>query len=130
MSVTKIREKLLQAISGLEDGSMTKENAMTISALSQTYMNTIKVEIEARKVLGEKFTISDLIQPVEIQQLPTKNEMNIPDLKPGQQVRTANGVFAVVEVDFGQLTFKAKSSHGTNEVTWYVFEDILEVIND
>lgn len=39
MSVTKIKEKLLQAISGLEDGSMTKENDMAISALSQTCMS-------------------------------------------------------------------------------------------
>ena len=128
MSVTKIREKLLQAISGLEDGSMTKENAMAISALSQTYMNTIKVEIEARKVLGEKFTISDLIQPVEIQQLPTKNKMTISDLKPEQQIRTTDGIAIVVDVDSAELTVRAKNSHGT--FTWYAFEDILEIIND
>lgn len=52
--INTLREHLFDAIDGLNSGTVTLEKAKAISEVSQTIINTAKVEVELAKATGQK----------------------------------------------------------------------------
>jgi len=51
-TITDLRERLFDALDGLASGKIDVATARAVSDLSQTIINSAKVEVEARKALG------------------------------------------------------------------------------
>lgn len=52
-NITTLREHLFKAMQGVSDGSMTVEKAKAVSDISQTIINSAKVEVDFIKASGK-----------------------------------------------------------------------------
>lgn len=76
-TIKELREHLFDALRGLKDGSMNIETAEAMSTVSQTIINSAKMEVDYMKVTGntsQALTFVDVQEtdPVEriVQDLP------------------------------------------------------------
>lgn len=82
-TITDLRERLFDALDGLANGKMDVATARAVSDLSQTIINSAKVEVEARKAL-------DMTEEVEFlgaTALPAPREKDVIEEGKGYTVR-------------------------------------------
>jgi hypothetical protein len=65
-TIEDLREVLFATIAGVRDGSMSIEQAQTISGLSQVMVNSAKVEVDYSKATGQKGGSGFLDQPSQL----------------------------------------------------------------
>lgn len=94
MSFTHIRRSLLETMEKLRAGKIDRADALAVSQLSQTYFNSIKIEVEAAKVAaGLGIRLKDVIDGKEVL------EIGGPKLEKGIKVITDHGICTVEMVD-------------------------------
>jgi len=64
-NIDDLRTHLFDTLKGLKDGSMSIETAQAMSLVSQTIINTAKVEAEFAKATGESISSKFLEQEQE-----------------------------------------------------------------
>ncbi len=65
-NIDDLRTHLFDTLKGLKDGSMSIETAQAMSLVSQTIINTAKVEAEFAKATGESISSEFLGQAQEV----------------------------------------------------------------
>lgn len=53
-TITDLHAHLFETLAGLRDGTITAEQAATISQVAQTIINTAKVEVDYLRVTGQQ----------------------------------------------------------------------------
>lgn len=68
-NVSALREHLFEAIKGVKDGSLSIEQAKAVSDLSQTIINSAKVEVDYARATGAALS-SGFLDNSKSKQLP------------------------------------------------------------
>lgn len=125
MSVIKIRELLLKTLDDLSKNKIDRQDAQAIASISQTYMNSIKLEIEAYRSLGHGFKLSDVFESIDVKALNVKSTVKY---LPGMRVKLFNKMIGIIKsVDDANMKVCITDSHGfTND---HLFEEIEQIIN-
>lgn len=64
-----VRDHIVAMMEALKDPNVEPdviERAKAVSTLAQTYTNTVKVELEARKLAGKENELPDVLQPAPL----------------------------------------------------------------
>lgn len=126
MNFNLIREKLLSTITQLQAGDIKREDAIAISQLSQTFINSVKTEVEAAKLLhGIGFKLSDVFESQDVKALDVKTTVKY---LPGMRVKLFNKVIGIIKsVDDVNMKLCITDKQGFNND--YLFEEVEQIIN-
>lgn len=125
-TICELRKKVFSTIEKLEKGTIKKEEAIAIGNLAQVFINTVKVEIEAAKVL-KGFKPTDVFKQIESEGITDHEEIKtIPIGKFVKGVRVEiieTGKTGIIEyVNNSELKASVKTNIGLQEVE---FENLL-----
>lgn len=96
--MTLIREKVISTIEKLERGSIKKEEAMAVATLCQTFINSVKVEVEAAKLIDK---------------MPTK-VFQTPELTEAILFKVGDRVYCTTSKESGKIVVPGKLSSKVN----------------